>query len=231
MKYYQIGMTAEPKVMGVTNGIHQIEINKKAMHQDDVFKEFLNFFSTHNTEFWKKQEEIRNIKIPVIKAKLLKKAKVTDIMGYTENISFLNNVYSEKYINILNAFNIGNSTTFEVAIENVSKKYYMLYIETIPYEEINFEKSILYTGYKPRNFKVEYHKINNYEEFREFIKRIPVFNFEKISIPEKYQGRDIISVQASSLPFYSERLIDFLLDCGVTNFEPSYNNSIELGFV
>ena len=25
------------------------------------------------------------------KAKLLKKAKVTDIMGYTENISFLNN--------------------------------------------------------------------------------------------------------------------------------------------
>ncbi|KFF11143.1 hypothetical protein [Flavobacterium hydatis] len=230
MKYYQIDVSAEPKIIGVNNGIHQIEIAKKSMQEDITFKEFLSFFSTQNADFWKRQNEIKNLKIPVIKAKLLKKAKVTDIMGYTENISFLNGVYSEKYINILKAFNIGSYTTFEVAIDSVIEKYYMLFIETVCLDQINFEKSILYTGFKPRNYNVQYHNINSYEEFKEFIKQKPIYDFERISIPKESLGKDVVKIQASGKPFYSEKLIDFLLDCGITGLQVNYNNSIELDF-
>lgn len=231
MKYYQIDVCAEPKIIGVTNGVHQIEIEKRKMLQDERFRDFLVFFSYHNKDFWKTQDVIKTFTIPAINAKLLEKAKITDIMGYTENISFLNNVYSEKYIGILRAFNIGDHTTFEVLIENVFEKYYMLFVETIVSEKINFEKSLIYTGYKPRNFNIKYYKVNSHEAYIEFLKEIPIHNFEKISISKEYLGKDIIDIQVTPLPFYSEKLIDFLLDCGITGLQVDYNNSIQLEFV
>jgi hypothetical protein len=230
MKYYQIEVSAEPKIIGVNNGVHQIEIEKKAMQKDIAFKEFLDFFSTQNTDFWRNQDKIKNLKIPVIKAKLLKKAKVTDIMGYTENISFLYNVYSEKYINILKAFNSGNFSSFEINIENVIGKYYIMFVETVPLEEINYDKSVLYSGFKPRNYNVKYYKVNSYKEYKVFMIQTPIHDFEKISISKEHLGKDVIKVQASSKLFYSEKLIDFLLNCGITGLQVSYNNSIELDF-
>lgn len=230
MKYYQIGMTAEPKIMGVANGIHQIEIEKKEMLNDLAYEDFLDFFSTKNINFWKRQNEIKNFKIPVINAKLLKKAKVTDIMGYTENISFLNFVYSEKYISILKAFNLGEYSTFEVAIENVLEKYYMLFVETISLDKINFKNSLVISGHKATN-NIKYHSVNNLDEYIEFRQKNILGGFEKLAISKENLGKDIICVQATPKPFYSEKLIDFLLDTGITNFEPSYNNSIQLEFI
>lgn len=229
MKYYQIGITADPKIVGVKNGIYQVEIEKETMQRDIAFDEFLGFFDSKNAHFWESQDIVKTLIIPKIKAKLLKGAKITDIMGYTENISFFNELFSEKYINILAAFNIGDYSTFEVIIENVTEKYYLLFIKKIRSIEINFEKSLLYTGFKPRNYKVEYYKIHNYTEYREFKQNNPLAKFEKIFIPKKYSGLDIIDIQAINKPFYSEKLIDFLLDCGVTNIQVN-NDSTGLEF-
>src|SRR5690606_7570404 len=160
------------------------------------------------------QDKIKEIKIPPIQSKLIKKAKLTDMMGYTENISFLSNVYSEKYIDILKAFNIGDYTTFEVVIENVAEKYYMLFVKTILSEEINYERSIVITGHKALN-DVKHHKVKNRQEYREFKLQNPLWSFEKISISKEHFGKDIIDIQVTSRSFYSERLIDFLLDCGI----------------
>lgn len=230
MKYYQIGITAEPKVMGVANGIHQIEIEKKEMQNDLAFQDFLCFFNRKNTNFWKRQNEVKNFKIPVINAKLLKKAKITDVMGYTENISFLNYVYSDKYISILKPFNIGEYSTFEVAIENVKEKYYMLFIETIGFDKIDFKNSLVITGHKATN-NIKYHSVNNHDEYIDFKQKNILGSFEKLAISIENLGKDIICVQSISDPFYSEKLIDLLLDSGITNFQPSYNNSIQLKFI
>lgn len=229
MKYYQIGTTAEPKVVGVKDGLYQVEINKVLLEESERFQEFLNFFRYANSSFWKRQNEIKDLKIPSIQAKLLKKAKITDIMGYTPNITFMNDLYSERYLNIIKAFDIGDYYLFDVDIKNVVEKYYLLFFKTILLENINYEKSVIYTGHKLRK-NIEYFKLKNYDDFYRFMQLNPLAKFEKLSIPKEYFGKDIIQVQASSLPFYSEKIIDFLLNCGVTNFQPIYNNSIELDF-
>lgn len=227
MKYYQVGLDVE--ATGVKDGLYQIDINLSQLEKDERFNRFFKIFSPKSTDFWYNQDKIQDVKIPVINARLLKKANITDVMGYTQNISFLNLVYSEKYINILKKFNIGNYVAFEVGIENIIGKYYLLFVETILSKDIVFEHSIVYTGHQVLN-NIEYFTFSNYDEYWEFLQKNPLARFTKISISKKYLERDIIKIQGP-LPFYSERLIDFLLDCGITGLHISYNNSIQLEFV
>ena len=123
MKYYQVGVSSEPKIIGVKNGIHQVQIDKEEMIRNFSFKEFLDFFRSQNSTFFENQEIIKEFKIPAIKAEMLVRAKRTDIMGYTPNVSFLNRLYSAKYIDILKKFNVGNYTTFKVNIDGVEEIY------------------------------------------------------------------------------------------------------------
>jgi hypothetical protein len=138
-------------------------------------------------------------------------------------------MYSEKYINIVKSFNIGNYRTFDFEIENIPERYYLIFIENIILEEIDFDKSIVTTGYKVTN-NLKYHTVNNLIEYKEFRQENVISSFEKLAISKEYFGKDIICIQSAVKPFYSEKLIDFLLDCGITGLEVSYNNSIELDF-
>ena len=229
MNYYQAYLNPEPKIIGVNNGISQIKIGKEEIVNDDSFKEFRDFFNYDNKVFWVNQNYIFDFKIPVIKAKLLKKAKITDIMGYTPNITFLNNAYSSKFIKILKQFNLNHHKTFEIKIDNVSEKYFLLYHSTILLEDINYIKSTTYTGHKIlRNIK--YHSINNYEEYRTFIISNPIHSFEKICISKEYKNLDFISIQGTSYNFYSERLIEVLTKNNISGLQVSYTNSIQLEF-
>ena len=230
MKYYQIDVSAEPKVIGVNNGIYQIEIDRNKILSDERFDQFMGFFNYKNKDFWKSQRQAMDFKIPVIEAKLLKKAKVTDMMGYTSRIKFLYKVYSSKYLEILKAFNIGNYACFEVKIENVKEKYYFIYFETILLEDIDFNESSVITGHRQHN-DIKYHSVKNKAEYIDFNYNNPLGKFEIIAISKDYLGKDIICVQATSLPFYSERLVDFLLDCGITGLQIGYENSTQLKFV
>ncbi len=229
MKYYQVGLTADPKIVGVKDGIYQVEIDKSFIEKQEEFKKFKEFFDYSNNNFWERQNEIENFKIPPIKGKLLKKAKITDIMGYTPSITFLNEIFSDKFLNIIKTFNTGNYSSFDVAIEGVNDIFHLLFFETIQSKDINFEHSFIFTGHKALN-NIKYFHFLSFSEYWEFLQKNPMARFEKIAIPEKYFGRDIIKIQGP-LPFYSDRLIDFLLDCGITNLEPNYTNSIDLEFV
>ena len=231
MKYYQISVSAEPKVIGVNNGIYQLEIDEKAIDKKDAkFINFIEWFNYKNENFWSKQDIVKLLKSPIIKGKMLKKAKITDIMGYAPEYHCLHNIYSEKYIEIVKTHGIGDYSIFDFEIENVKEKYYLMFVKTITTPEIIFDNSTLYTGHKIMN-NLKYYSVENYEQFRQLLEREPLIRYEKVAISKEYYGRDIISVQATAGHFYSEKLIDFLLDCGITGLQVSYNNSIQLEFV
>lgn len=231
MKYYQILVSPEPKIIGVNNGIYQLEIDEKAIDKkEDKFVNFIKWFDYKNENFWSKQSTVKLLQSPVIKGKMLKKAKITDIMGYAPEYHCLHNIYSEKYIEILKTHSIGDYSVFDFEIENVKEKYYLMFIKTITTPEIIFDKSVLYTGHKILN-NVKYFSVNNYGEFLTLLEKEPLVTYETVAISKEYYGRDIISVQATAGHFYSEKLIDFLLDCGVTGLAVKYNNSIQLEFV
>ena len=230
MKYYQVSRSAEPKIIGVKDGMSQVELTEDSIEKNQSYIDFKNHFSAYNQDFWHTQDKVLTLNPPLIKGRMRKKAKITDIMWYGQVFDFLNFILSQKYIDIIKIFNIGNFKTFEFKIEDVTERYFLLFIETIIFEDINFEKSIVTTGYKVTN-NLKYHTVNNLIEYREFKQKNIISSFEKLAIPKKHIGKDIIETQATVLPFYSEKLIDFLLDCGITGLQVSYNNSIQLEFV
>lgn len=225
MKYYQISLDVEPEIIGV-NGIYQVEINKKEMESQIEYMDFLNFFDSKNKEYWQNQNNAQRLNIPPISGKLIKTAKLTDIMGYTPNISFLNYLYSKKFVNILEKHNLPNFKTYKVDVENKSV-YSLLYIEKICLEEIIYNNSIIFTGNKLAN-KAKYHSITNYETYLNFIEQYPIHAFEKVAIPKKYSHKDLISIQAVGRHFYSGKLLNSLLNQGITGID--YKNSIKLEF-
>lgn len=160
----------------------------------------------------------------------MKKAIVTDIMGYAPDYHCLFNIYSEKYLEVLKTHNIGDYSIFDFEIKGIKEKYYLMFVKTITTPEIIFDKSILYTGHKIMN-NLKYFSATNYKGFLQLLEKEPLIRYEKVAISKEYYGRDIISVQATAEHFYSEKLVDFLIDCGITGLAVKYNNSIQLEFV
>lgn len=229
MKYYQVSRTSEPKIIGIKTGASQVELLDDKIDKNQNYKDFENHFSGYNKGFWHNQHKVFELNPPVIKGKLRKNAKQTDIMEYGPVFSFLYCIYSERFISILKSFNLGSYKLFDFEICDVVDKYYLLFIQSIILEEIIYNKSTVITGYKQLN-DIKYHSINNAQDFIEFKQKEPTSNFETLTIPKKYYGRDIIDIQATALPFYSEKLIDFLLNCGIVGLQIGYNNSIKLNF-
>jgi hypothetical protein len=230
MKYYQIDRTSEIKIIGRKDGMSQVERIEDNTDETKNYTDFKNHFSGYNTDFWHTQDKVFALNPPVIKGRMRKNAKVTDIMWYGSVFDFLNHIYSQKYIDILKAFNISNFKTFDFKIENIPEKYYLMFIETIILEEVDFNKSTLTTGYKVTN-NLKYHTVNNLLEYKDFKQKNIISTFENLAISKQYYGRDVIAVQGAGKNFYSEKLIDFLLDSGITGLQVSYNNSIQLEFV
>mgnify|MGYP000925761195 FL=1 len=104
-----------------------------------------------------------------------------------------------------------------------------MFLKTISTPEIIFDKSIIYTGHKMMN-NIKYYTVSDYSNFLNLIETVPLATYEKIAISKVHYGKDIISIQATSGNFYSERLIDFLLDCEITGLQVKYNNSVQLVF-
>ena len=229
MKYYQIDRTGDSKIIGIKNGTSQVELLDGNIEKNECYKNFVNHFNGSNIAFWQNQTLIFGLKPPVIKGKMRKNAKVTDLMWYGQAYHFLFEIYSKKYIDIIKSFDIGKMKIFDFEIEDVLNKYYLMFIETILLDEVDFKKSTIVTGFKHLK-TIKYHNINNREEYHNFKQQNPISTFEKIVIDIKYKERDIISVQGAGKLFYSERIIDFLIDCNVTGLDIKYNNSIELVF-
>ncbi|OXE99607.1 hypothetical protein BC749_12420 [Flavobacterium araucananum] len=230
MKYYQISHSSEPKVIGVKNGIYQFEIDYNNLTKDIESQSFLDFFDYSNKDFWSDQERIKNFKIPVIKGEMLKKATVTDIMGYAPIISYLNEAFSYKYVSILKEYNIDNYGTFKIEIQDVLERYYLLFNKTICLDEIDYKESTLVTGHAMMD-NLKYYKVENEFEYIEFKQKNPLGKFDKISISKEFFGKDIICIQPLANPFYSEKLINGLINEGITGLEIKYENSTKLSFV
>jgi len=230
MKYYQVSVSAEPKIIGVKNGVCQFKIDYEKISTESVFQTFFNFFNYSNKAIWKNQDDITNFEIPEIKGEMLNKAKVTDIMGYTPSISFLNEAFSFKYFTILKEYNVNILGAFEIQIKDVIEKYFLLFFKAVLLDEINYENSLVMTGH-PVLDNVEYHKIDNAIDYVHFKEKNPTSKFKKICIPKKYFGEDVINVQPLANPFYSEKLINELTEKKIKGLEIIFENSAELIFI
>ncbi|WP_333694374.1 hypothetical protein [Flavobacterium sp.] len=218
----KITVSSEPKIIGVKNGIMQVELDRKnLLNQDGSHNKFYKYFGSF--PYWANQNNKIDFNISVINAKPLKKAKMTDLLAYGPYIMAFKWLISEKFYNILQDFNIGEHTLYEVNIENCEEKYFFLKLKTILRDEFVFNRNVL-TVLEKNSF-VDYTFLNKIE-YDDFILNNPLSEYKHIALKQELEKYDIIYTQGAG-DYFSERLIKTFNENGLTGLSIYNNRSIE----
>ncbi|TPE45831.1 hypothetical protein [Pontibacter mangrovi] len=196
MHYNILRISSDPKVIGVNNGIYQIELDKSCFSNIKEYEKFiLEFPEDSNVDI--------NYPRPLI-YRVLKKAKLTDFMGYSQSLIGVPFVLSGKAVRIFNDFSLKEHSLIEIEFkENKDNSYYLFRYPFTENSTINFEKSVFYTQ-RPGQDKV-YHKIHSEDDFKVFWKQNALWRAEKFVLEESEANYDCIRLRIGGV-FISDKL-------------------------
>ena len=219
--FKQISYNPESKVIGVNNGVYQLEFKEKGLKKNTNYREIEEtLLATDINKFLNTQNKISDLKIEYLKGKLLKKAKLTDILVFTPFFFGYKYIVSQNFVDCLNEEKVSKSEYHlrEVEIINVDIKHYLLFVPMIPSTEINFSKSLVYNRSEALlDEKKQFLDINDYKEYRKSMDEDPFKDFEMICLDKKYEKNSIINCQGATELFFSESLIERLKTRKITN--------------
>jgi hypothetical protein len=165
--YYNLRLNWEPKVIGVKNGIYQVELDKK-MYDKNTYAILDSLFIggdiTANQEY------------PIVDFKFcfkkLKSAKKTSFMSFTPYFKHGHFLVHRKTFELLEHFNIQKHKDYEVLIYdslnvNLDNNYILFYCIFQDWDVIDFEKSVFKSGGFGNNPEIE-HKFKNANEMKNF---------------------------------------------------------------
>lgn len=223
MDYYTISLSAEPDIIGVNNGIFQVEIDDNLMKNDPIYTELLSkLHITNKINYEDSYKYIQEIENFTFYAKKLRKAKLTDIIGYSPFLYLFKNAYSKEFIKIISDFNIGDYKDFELIIKNEKEKYFLRSFKRIRNTEIDFSE----TYFDRRPWYTDLFKLNNPEEVsKDYSAHVKI-----LTLPKKYSDLDIISTQINHELFFSSRLVDCLMMNNITGLNIRDKNKVKLTF-
>jgi hypothetical protein len=153
--YYNIRTAWEPSIIGVKNGIYQVELDKMAYDSqayaalESLF--IKNVFSANQFN-------------PEIDFKLffkkLKSAKKTSIMSFSPNLNHCHFLMKDTIVELFGDFNIQQYKAIETVVydtptENVDESYRMLFLVLQDWDVIDFENTVFTTGGFGKNPKIE----------------------------------------------------------------------------
>lgn len=144
--YYNLNLDWDPKVIGVKNGIYQVELDKKA-YDTQVYKKIENLFI--NSEFTAKQE------YPELDFKFclkkLKSARKTSFMSFSPYLKHGHFLVEKKTLELFEHYNIQKHKNYEAKIfdsnsESYDDNYMLFYCVLQDWDVIDFKKSIFKSG-------------------------------------------------------------------------------------
>lgn len=218
--YKQVSTSSEQKIIGVTNGVYQVEIDENSLELNENVIEINSVLNQTNVfDFLDKQNRVSQLKIESLKGCLLKKAKVTDVMGYSPYYFGFSFIVSEKFIDFLKEEKVNKDEYhfFEITIDNLNDKYFFFFVPMIPTSEVVFQKSKLFLEKDFLEKDKKALKLDSFGEYQDFTMQNPFVYFEEICLDKKYKNKDIISVQAVNELFFSQRLIENLNEENISN--------------
>lgn len=198
--YPQVGVSCEPEVIGVKNGVYQFTIDEKQFGDRKAYDNFLSRFRNEDTiaDFLKGGHI-------TLKAKLLKKAKATDLMKFSPYIRGIQFAVSKKALNVLQQFNLGAHYTIGIKFDNSEvNNYFLLWLPFTEVDKVVFKDSILYSGDKfnfPSN-PLKYQPIQSLEEYNSNKFKV---KFEKVVFNKSDIPFDIVMLRGVGT-FISEKL-------------------------
>lgn len=223
--YFQISASSDPKVIGVKNGIYQVElVNLPERRTNDVFAELIN--ETNAGAFIPRQHQLFDYTGRSFQGVLIKNAKLTDVMGYSPYIFGFKFVASNSVRDIMERYREKDEfALFPVAIRTVVESYYALFVPFIPINNIVFSKSAIFSGTKLKKKEVQ---VEDYDDYIRFSAKDPFLFFEKVVLPHTFR-RNMLCIQGAGDVFVSQNLADELRAAEVTGMEVV--KSCELVFV
>ncbi len=209
----QIDNSIEPEVIGVSNGVCQLEIDFNSL---EMLRPVV--IDCRVQDFIINQNKIYGLNFGGIKGRLMPKAKLTDIMIFSPYMFGFKYVVSEKFITCLRELEVSEMeyNLFSITLEGVTENYYLLFIPWVASEEVDFSKSMAYPDDEAQEEKKTYFKLKSYDEYDELMDTNPFISFDKICLPETYKKNDLLGVQAEVKLFFSNRLIKKLTDSSIS---------------
>lgn len=221
--YKQISHNPEPKIIGVKNGVYQLEFLEKDLKKNKNYQEIDKLLLGYNPEFYqdKEQNRISNLSIDYLKGSFLKKAKKTDIVVFTPHLNGYSYVISQKFLDCLNEVVVSKDEYHlrEIETDDVAFKYYLFSVPMIPMTEIIFPKSALFPEEDALLDEVDkrYTSFKNFQDYKKYEEENMFNRWAKITLNQKFGSRDILNLQANANLFFSDRLVESLQSKKITS--------------
>lgn len=198
MKYFSILTHSDPKIIGVNNGVMQVEIC------DNNFLKPMRPLKFNGVEI-DMSDEVKRLKITCVKK--LKKAIMTDFLSFGPNLAWCPFLVTKRTADILSRFNTTPIHLFPVETENSSElnNYSLALIHPLSMDVINFEESTFFTGgmFFPANR--QYHRFSNKEEYLEHF-NMNITSTEQLVLNNSFdRSLDLFYVMGFAM-YISERL-------------------------
>lgn len=220
--YYNIRLDWDPKVIGVKNGVYQLELDKK-VYDKTVYAQIESFFiggELPTNQIYPNLDYKFNFK-------KLKSAKETNLMSFTPYLKNCHFLIDNNTLELLNLFNIQRYKAYEALIydspiENLNNNYWLFYSVLQDWNVIDFEKSLFISGGFGNNPKIE-HKFNDENEMKKFN---GVAKVKKLALSKSFDtSLDFFHTRLGGL-FVSENLKFAIEENRVTGIR--FDNEVEI---
>jgi hypothetical protein len=200
--YYNVRLDWDPKVIGVKNGIYQVELDRKA-YDKKTYSLIETMFINNVFSADQVNPEVDFI----FYFKRLKSAKNTSFISFTPNLKHCHFLIKKNLIKLFEGFNIQEYVAYDSIIydssgENVDDSYQLFYLVLQNWSVIDFNNSVFTVGGFGNNpivelkFENEF-ALNNY-------RGIP--NVSRLCLNEKFDSKlDLFLTRLGGL-FVSDKL-------------------------
>lgn len=209
MKLLEFSTAWEPKILGVNNGIYQLEFDEGVFNNEG---EGDDFFLNFPRDIKKKISKPLNFK-------LLKNGIINDVMSYAPILMPAPYIVSEKFIEVLREFDILPYSLEPVNFLNVNvdMKYFLFRYTYSDLSELNIERITAYVGITKNSRK--YYDFSQISDFQTFNNIYKMCQIQKIAFNlQDNRVKDYIKLIKPG-DMISERFADRLIEKGITGIK------------
>lgn len=207
MKYYLIRNDSEPKIIGVKNGIYQVEISRDRFVNKISYDEIIEFFDIF--KYW---DGISNPSISDLKiecATLLSGGILTDFVSFSPHLIACHFMVSERAKSLFDKFKMSMHHYINVPIYSgttlLDVSFHLFYCPYQDFDIVDFSKSRFYTGNKI--FGKKYIKIESKEEYLKFLQENPLMQTEEVVLASSFDLNLHLFAARTGGVFASEELL------------------------
>lgn len=219
--YIKITNSINSKVVGVNNGAYQVEIDEASLEKHPMYDDIERLFFSPIESINDFNKEAINLKLSGLKGNLEIGAKFTDLMSFSPYFFGCSFMVSRTFLNCIKEFKVPEESYngLEVQIENSQSTGFILFLPLIPMQEIDFLSSTLVESFHPDDSEIP---IKSFDQFMEYE---GLYEFKEISLPSKYENREMLTIQACNGLFISSELAAKLMGENLTSLEIPENQT------